>query len=135
MTTIPQKPPTLPVQALVDTKDTALAKAGATRKVAYETMVAGLRAKTMTLDKFGQEHFSDDHTSRLRAAELISKLNGDLKTETTVDNRVVNISGVSEDVVRGLIQVVDDVGKQLTALRTSGKQTGEIIDVTVTTNG
>lgn len=112
-------------------KEKALEKAGATRAIAYKTMVSALEAETMTLDKYGEEHTAPDHSSRLKAAELISRLNGDLKAETVIDNRVVNIQGVPQEVLTGLLNMVKDVSEQLVALRTSGQQTGEIIDVHV----
>jgi hypothetical protein len=109
-------------------KDIALVKAGATREVAYNTMVAGLSARSMTVDKFGEEHWADDHTSRLRAAEMISKLNGDLKDVASFDNRSITIN-IGNEVMVDLLHMVKDVASQLVALRTSGQQTGEIIDV------
>lgn len=115
-------------------KQLALIKAGATREIAYKTMVDGLEAESMTVDKFGSEHFTPDHSSRLKAAELISRLNGDLKTETTIDNRTVNITGVSNEAVSELLHMVKDVANQLVAIRTNGQQTGEIIDVCVATS-
>lgn len=115
----------------VNKKDIALTKAGATRDIAYKAMVEALGAETMVLDKFGGEHLTPDHSSRLKSAELISKLNGDLKTETTIDNRVVNISGVSTEVMTGLLHMVKDVAEQLSALRSSGRQTGEIFDINI----
>lgn len=139
MTTIPTNEAQMPVVTrlteVVTTgmgkKELALEKAGATREVAYKTMVDGLEAESMTVDKFGDEHMTPDHSSRLKAAELISRLNGDLKTETIVDNRTVNISGVGAESIGVLLHMVKDVAEQLRALRSSGQQTGEIIDVTV----
>lgn len=112
-----------------DKKTVALTKAGATREIAYTTMVNALTAESMTVDKMGDEHFTPDHQSRLKAAELISRLNGDLRTDVVVDNRVVNISGVSTEVVTGLLHMVKDVADQLRGLKAGGQQTGEIIDV------
>jgi hypothetical protein len=112
-------------------KESALVRAGATREVAYKTMVAGLEAESMTVDKFGDEHMTPDHSSRLKAAELISRLNGDLKDSPTVDARQITINGISGEAVETLLHMVSDVSKQLSALRTSGQQTGEIIDITI----
>lgn len=113
----------------VSKKELALSKAGATREIAYNTMVSALTAESMTVDKFGDEHMTPDHSSRLKAAELISRLNGDLKTETTIDNRTVNINGINAEAVTSLLHMVKDVAEQLASLRSSGRQTGEIIDV------
>lgn len=114
----------------VGKKEIALSKAGATREVSYKTMVEALKAESMTVDKFGDEHMTADHSSRLKAAELISRLNGDLKTDVTVDNRVVNISGVGKEALETLLHMVKDVAEQLRGLRAGGQQTGEIIDIT-----
>ena len=112
-------------------KELALEKAGATREVAYNTMVSALSAESMTVDKFGDEHMTPDHGSRLKAAELISRLNGDLKTDVVVDSRVVTVTGVPASVLGDLLHMVKDVSVQLRALRGSGQQTGEVIDVCV----
>lgn len=112
-------------------KDIALEKAGATRDVAYNTMVKALAAESMTVDKFGDEHMTPDHSSRLKAAELISRLNGDLRTDVTVDNRTVNINGINAEAITDLLHMVKDVAEQLRGLKAGGQQTGEIIDITV----
>lgn len=114
-----------------DKKTLAMQSAGATREAAYKAIVAGLTSKKMTIDKFGDEHFEEDTTNQLRSAEIISRMNGDLKPESVVDNRVVNISGVPTEAVTGLLHMVKDVADQLKALRGSGRQTGEIIDITL----
>ena len=111
-------------------KELALIKAGATREISYKTMVAALEAESMTVDKFGDEHMTPDHSTRIRAAELISRLNGDLKDAPTVDNRTVNIN-VGNEAMDGLLHFVKDMAYQLKSLRTDGKQTGEIIDLQV----
>ncbi len=118
----------LPIE-ITSKKELALEKAGATRQVAYATMVAGLEAESMTVDKFGDEHMTPDHSSRLKAAELISRLNGDLKTETTIDNRVINIQSIDTTAMGVLVNMVRDMTEQFKMLRVSGQQTGEIIDV------
>jgi hypothetical protein len=46
-----------------------------------------------------------------------------------VDNRTVTVSGVSDEVMTGLLHMVRDVAEQLKALRVNGCQTGEVIDV------
>lgn len=112
-------------------KDIALSKAGATREVAYQTMVSALGAETMIVDKFGYKHLTADHSSRLKAAELISRLNGDLKTDAVTSSAVVNIN-VSAESATSLLHMVKDVALQLSSLRGSGRQTGEIIDITCT---
>lgn len=111
-------------------KELALETAGATREASYKAMVAALEARSMTVDKFGDEHFTEDHSSRLKAAELISRLNGDLKTsEVVVDNRSVVVTGVTTEVLGELLHMVKDVAVQLRSLAASGRQTGEVISV------
>lgn len=112
----------------ISKKELALINAGATREVAYKTMVDGLSALTITVDKFGVEHESPDTSNRLKSAEMIARLHGDLKTDVVVDNRQVKIS-VGADAVKELLGMVADVKEQMEMLRTDGRQTGEIIDV------
>lgn len=116
--------------AIVSKKELALEKAGATREAAYKAVVNGLTARKMTVDKFGEEHYEEDTTNQLRAAEIISKLNGDIKNETVIDNRQVHISVGKED-IKPLLEIVANVNAQLAALKASGRQTGEIIDITL----
>lgn len=112
-----------------DSKENSMIKAGATREESYKAIVRGLTCKKMTVDKFGEEHYEDDTTNQLRSAEIISRMNGDLRPETMVDNRVVNISGIPSEAIVSLVDMVKDVSQQLASLRVSGRQTGEIIDV------
>lgn len=114
---------------ILSPKDMRMEKAGATREVAYKKVVDMLSAKNMTVDKYGDEHFSEDNTTQLRASEMILKMRGEIRPDVVVDNRVVNISGIPKEILTGLIDMVRDVGDQLSSLRTSGQQTGEIIDV------
>lgn len=111
-------------------KEIALSRAGATREVAYKAIVEGLNSETMVLDKFGNEHYTPDTTSRLRAAEMISKLNGDLKNDGATTQVSINI-GATPDEIKALIDMADDVKRQVASLRTSGRQTGDIIDATI----
>lgn len=120
------------VEGIGNKKQIALERAGATREASYKAMVEGLSAMSMTVDKFGDEHFTEDHTARLKSAELISRLNGDLKESPTVDNRTVTITGIGTEAMEALFGMVKDVTEQLVALRNSGQQTGEIIDVDAT---
>ena len=116
---------------LVTTKEQKLEAAGLTRESAYIKIAKLQSAQVMTLDKFGGEHFADDNPTQLRATEMQLKMIGDIRPETVIDNRVVNISGISNDVVTGLLHMVKDVADQLRALKVDGRQTGEIIDVEV----
>ncbi len=116
----------------IDKKSEAMLAAGATREAAWKAVVAGLSAKKLTVDKFGEEHYEEDTTNQLRSAELIARGIGDLKTETLVDNRQVsiNVSNVSTEILTGMLEMVKDVKAQLAGLGKSGHQTGEIIDIT-----
>jgi hypothetical protein len=117
---------------LLSPKEQKMASVGLTREKSYKKLVEMHDAQVMTLDKFGGEHFAPDNSTQLRAAEMMLKMTGDIRPETVVDNRVVNISGVSNQVVEGLLHMVKDVADQLRALKSSGQQTGEIIDVSIT---
>lgn len=114
-----------------ESKLTAMAKSGATREAAYNALVRGLTSKKMTIDKFGDEHFEDDTASQIRSAEIISRMNGDMKADIAIDNRRVNINmvGINKEMVEGLMAMALDVKEQLAQLRVSGQQTGEIIDI------
>lgn len=115
----------------IESKEVALQKAGATREASYKAIVAGLTCQKMTLDKFGEEHWEADTTNQLRSAEIIARMNGDLRPDTLVDNRQVNVTlgGVSTEILTGMLEMVADVKKQLAGLKGSGHQTGEIIDI------
>ena len=116
---------------VISTKEKKMVDAGLTREKSYRKIVDMMDAKVMTLDKFGGEHLAEDNSTQLRAAEMHLKMTGDIRPETLVDNRTVNISGVSAELANGLLHMLKDVASQLTALRSSGQQTGEIIDVEV----
>lgn len=106
-------------------REVALNTAGATKKVAYEKVVSKLDAKSLTVDKFGDEHISDDNTTQLRAAELILRLHNDIKPDGSVTNTVVhttiNVTGAE---MQGYIEEA----RRLRVLD-SKQQTGEIIDI------
>lgn len=114
------------VGAVGGKKEVALKKAGATREAAYKVMVEALGAETLVVDKFGDEHRAEDHGARLKAAEMISKLNGDMK-EVVVDNRTYNtlIQATPEE-IKVFMEMVEDVRGQLERLESSGHQTGEV---------
>lgn len=115
-----------------ESKLTAMAKSGATREAAYTALVRGLTAKKMTIDKYGDEHIEEDTANQIRSAEIISRMNGDMKADIAIDNRRVSINmvGINKEMLQGLITMATDVKKQLESLKSSGYQTGEIIDVT-----
>lgn len=109
-------------------KVVALTKAGATRERAYETMVKALDANIISVDKYGDEHSYPDTSNQLKAAEMIAKLHGDMKEGIVIDNRVTTVS-IGKDEFSILLSVARDVQAQIGALRESGQQTGEIIDL------
>lgn len=110
-------------------KDIALAKAGATRELAYRTLVDACSATTVRYDRDGDcIGEQPDYATRVKAAESISRLNGDLKETplVVIDHKTINIS---DEAFGQLLHMVKDVSVQLVALRTNGQQTGEIIDI------
>lgn len=112
----------------VDKKIKAMETAGASREECYKTMVRGLTAKTMIIDKFGEEHEAEDTTNQLRAAELITKAYGDWKDNIGTSGTQVIIN-VGADAIAELVRMASDVRNQLNNLGSSGQQTGEIIDI------
>lgn len=119
------------IDSKTDKKLLALERAGATREAAYRTMVEALNAEVMTIDKFGDEHTAPDHGARIRAAEMISKLHGDMK-EVVVDNRTYNtVIQASAEEVGMFMKMLGGVKEQLEKLRVSGRQTGEVVDAEV----
>lgn len=112
-------------------KEIAILESGATRERAYNKLVEMTDARNIVLDKFGEEHSVPDNPTQLRAAELILRVNNDLKEGVTIENKTVNISGVSEKMVGGLLDMVKDMTAQLKALKANGCQTGEILDAEI----
>lgn len=66
-------------------KEIAMERAGAGRKVAYQALAEACTATKITIDKYGEEHTEPDTANRLRAAELISRMNGDLKDKQEIE--------------------------------------------------
>lgn len=111
-------------------KEKALEKAGATRELAYRTYVEGCNATITKYDRDGDcIGEQPDYATRIKAADSISRLNGDLKDAPLVDARTVTVSGLDTSAIAGLLHMVNDVAEQLASLRQSGRQTGEIIDI------
>lgn len=108
----------------ISKREASLNTAGATKKAAYAKIVEKLKATNITVDKFGDEHVSDDNSTQLRASELILRLHGDIKPDGAVINNVVTTIMVTSDEMRGYIE-------EARKLRTynNKEQTGEIIDV------
>ena len=100
----------------------ALKEAGATREAAYAVLVDKLQAKTMVVDKFGDEHFADDNATQLRASELISRLHGDLRDGATTN---INISAPQITITKDEFAALLEEDRKFKKLG----QTGEIIDV------
>jgi len=113
---------------IISTKEQKMASVGLTREKAYSKLVEMHSAQTMTLDKFGGEHFAPDNSTQLRAAEMLLKMTGDIKPENYTENKIVNIS-ISNDKFDTMVKWVKDMTAQLASLKVSGQQTGEIIDV------
>lgn len=117
------------VEEKLSKKDLALKTAGATRELAYKTLVEACQATIIKYDRDG-EYLGEqaDYATRVKAAESISRLNGDLREQVMVGANVTVIN-IGSDALQGLMIMVKDVAEQLSALRTSGQQTGEIIDI------
>jgi len=109
-------------------KESALIKAGATREVAYKAMVEGLNAESMTVDKYGDEHMTPDHQARLKAAEMISRLHGDLKAEGGSNTTYNTVIQSSSEEMKVFSEMIKDVKEQLDGLVMSGRQTGDVLD-------
>lgn len=71
----------------IDTKDSDLLTSGATRPAYLKVLVDALQSNKIIVDKYGREHVEEDTPNRLKAAEVIARLLGDLKAENIVDNR------------------------------------------------
>lgn len=113
-------------------KQIALNTAGATRELAYKTYVeAATSAVIVKYDRDGEclgEQI--DYATRIKAADSISRLNGDMKDEVAIGGTV--IINIGSGAIEQLLHMVKDVSEQLRALKVDGRQTGEIIDVTST---
>lgn len=114
---------TIPEQPL-SRREIQLNTAGATKQAAYAKVVEKLDAKSITVDKYGEEHISDDNTTQLRASELILRLHNDIKPDGSITNVVTTIN-VSSDEMKGYIEEA----RRLRQVD-QREQTGEIIDVT-----
>ncbi len=113
---------------VLSAKEKKMVEAGLTREKSYRKIVDMMEAKTMVLDKFGGEHYSEDNPTQLRAAEMHLKMTGDIKPENFTENKIVNIS-ISNDKFNTMVNWVKDMTAQLASLKVSGQQTGEIIDI------
>jgi nicotinate-nucleotide pyrophosphorylase len=113
---------------ILSPKEKKMVEAGLTREKSYRKIVDMMEAKTMVLDKFGGEHFSEDNPTQLRAAEMHLKMTGDIKPENFTENKVVNVN-ISSGAFDKMVEWVKDMRAQMVALKSSGQQTGEIIDV------
>lgn len=76
----------MPIEA-IETKEVALEKSGLKRESYCLALVNALTSNKIIFDKFGRDHIEPDTPNRLKAAEIIAKLLGDLKPENIVDNR------------------------------------------------
>lgn len=114
---------------MADKKLAILESAGATREAGAKVIAEAMVATKMTLDKYGEEHIEADHAMRLRAEELRARETGDIKAEASAANNTqINIFA-SGDEIKALLEMAKDVKGQLAELRTSGRQTGKVIDI------
>ena len=110
--------------SMAETKQEVMEKVGATRVASLTAVVDGLSATKMTIDKYGEEHIEPDHNIRLKSAEMIARMNGDIKPDGTISNTQVNIACSSAE-IKELMEFVN--GRRVGSVR--GQQSGEIIDV------
>lgn len=110
-------------------KEIALNNSGATREAAYRAYADALSATTIKYDRDGESMGAHpDYQTRIKAADSISRLNGDMKADGSVTVQTINIS-VGKEEIKALLNMASDVREQLSQLKVSGKQTGEVIDV------
>ncbi len=105
----------------VTNKETRMEKAGASREASYKVLAASLTANDIVLDKFGGEHEVPNHPVRLKAAETIARMNGDIKPDGSVTVTTNNISITAAE----FEAIVAKYGAPKIL-----RQSGEIIDVT-----
>lgn len=104
----------------VDTKIKVMISAGATREKSWVAVAKALNATKMTVDKHGEEHVEEDHTVRLRAAELIARATGDIKPDGAI-SVISNTITITAAEFKNLLEADRKT-------RPAG-QSGEIIDV------
>ena len=104
----------------VTNKETRMEKAGASREASYRVLAESLTANDTVLDKFGGEHEVPNHGVRLKAAETIARMNGDIKPDGAVTVTTNNISITVAEFER----IVAQYGKPKIL-----RHSGEIIDV------
>ena len=119
-------------EELMSPKELRMEKAGLTRETAYKKIVEMQSAQVMTLDKFGGEHFAPDNTTQLRATEMVLKMRGDIKPDNMVDARVYNTQvSITPSELEAFTGIVTSMRDEIRNLKGSGRQTGEVIDVTI----
>lgn len=114
----------------LDKKQEALENSGATRERAYKTMVEGLTSVITIIDKLGEEHSMPDTSNRLKSAEMIARLYGDMKNDNVVETKTVElrVSGSVSELAE-LIRITQEVKEDIATRYGRGGQTGEVIDV------
>lgn len=110
-------------------RELRMKECGLNAELAYKKLVEMHSAQTMTLDKFGGEHFSPDNPTQLRAAEMLLKMRGDIKPDETIGTKIVNVSGITTEAVTNLLSMLKAASDRMVSNKINGRQTGEIIDV------
>ena len=97
-------------------------EAGASREASYKVLAEGLKAEDIVLDKFGGEHSVPNHNARLKAAETIARMNGDIKPsgEVSIVQNTINITD------ERLTELMKEYSKPRIL-----RQSGEVIDIRV----
>lgn len=107
-------------ESVVFNKIEMMDEAGASRAASYRVLAESLTAYDVVLDKFGGEHEVPNHGARLKAAETIARMNGDIKPsgEISIVQNTINITD------ERLEELMKEYGKPRIL-----RQSGEVIDV------
>jgi len=128
METLPAEIKNTPEKFLTS-KELRMRDAGLTRESAYKKVLEMQSAQVMTLDKFGGEHFAPDNATQLRATEMVLKMTGDIKPDDGGNSHTTGVSGINEEAISGLLNMFKSALDRMEAMKSNGRQTGEIIDV------
>lgn len=123
--------PTLsqPIETILTRKEKAMEEAGIGRADKYAALARGLKARKSVPLKDGSVLEEDDIPTQIRAVDIINSMDGDRKADIGTSVGAVNITINNSEEIRELLRMADDVRGQLSQLKMSGKQTGEVIDV------
>ena len=123
----------LPTEVSNNPKISALSKAGITREKTFLSLYEHLTAVVheTVYDEKGNPSTVEvpNYPVQEKAQEKILRITGDIKPTEVSAPMLVRIGATPEE-VKALIDMAIDVREQLASLSVSGRQTGEVIDVT-----